>query len=33
MIHAYAPARKVVEHRYDSAWQKATQAVYRLPGC
>jgi len=31
MIHAYAPARKVVEHRYDNAWRKATVAVFRLP--
>jgi hypothetical protein len=31
MIHAYAVARKVVEHRYDAQWQRATQAVYRLP--
>ena len=31
MIHAYAPARKVVEHRYDARWQRATAACYRLP--
>ena len=31
MVHAYAPARKVVEHRYDLAWRKATYAAYRLP--
>ena len=31
MIHAYAPARKVVEHRYDSFWQRDTYAAYRLP--
>lgn len=31
MIHAYAPARKVVEHRYDDVWKKATRAVYALP--
>jgi hypothetical protein len=31
MIHAYAPARKVVEHRYDAHWRKATRAIYRLP--
>lgn len=31
MIHAYAPARAVVEHRYDAAWQAATHAAYRLP--
>lgn len=28
MIHAYAPARKVVEHRYDATWQQATRAIY-----
>ena len=31
MIHAYAVARKVVEHRYDAYWRKATRAAYRLP--
>jgi len=31
MIHAYAPARKVVEHRYDAVWKKATRAIYQLP--
>ncbi len=31
MIHAYAPARKVVEHRYDARWQDATQGVFRIP--
>jgi hypothetical protein len=31
MIHAYAPARKVVEHRYDTAWRAQTYATYRLP--
>lgn len=31
MIHAYAPARRVVEHRYDRVWQQATHAAYRLP--
>lgn len=31
MIHAYAPAGKVVEHRYDPAWRKETYAAYRLP--
>lgn len=30
MIHAYAPARQVVEHRYDAAWQAATRGVFRL---
>ena len=30
MIHAYAPARKVVEHRYDEAWQRNTVGCYRL---
>lgn len=31
MIHAYAVSRKVVEHRYDEHWQKATRQIYRLP--
>ncbi|MES2983899.1 MAG: NlpC/P60 family protein [Pseudomonadota bacterium] len=30
MIHAYAPARKVVEHRYDTHWRRETYAAYRL---
>lgn len=32
MIHAYAPARKVVEHRYDAHWRKQTYVVYRIAG-
>jgi hypothetical protein len=32
MIHAYAPARAVVEHRYDAHWRKQTYLAYRLPG-
>ncbi|MDX2095657.1 MAG: NlpC/P60 family protein [Alphaproteobacteria bacterium] len=32
MIHAYAPARQVVEHRYDAHWRRDTYAAYRLPG-
>lgn len=31
MIHAYAPARKVIERRYDPAWRHETYAAYRLP--
>lgn len=31
MIHAYAPVRAVVEHRYDAHWKAATVAAYRLP--
>lgn len=31
IIHAYAPVRKVVEHRYDPAWKRDTYAAYRLP--
>lgn len=31
MIHAYAPARQVVEHRYDQHWQRQTYLTYRLP--
>jgi hypothetical protein len=30
MIHAYAVSRKVVEHRYDTRWQKATRNIYRV---
>lgn len=30
MIHAYAPAGKVVEHRYDRFWQRMTYAAYSL---
>jgi hypothetical protein len=30
MIHAYAPARKVVEHRYDPQWRRQTYAAYRI---
>lgn len=31
MIHAYAPARQVIEHRYDAYWRAQTYAAYRLP--
>lgn len=31
MIHAYAPARAVVEHRYDAHWRTNTYAAFRLP--
>ena len=31
MIHAYAPAREVVEHRYDAHWRRDTYTAYRLP--
>lgn len=31
MVHAYAPARAVVEHRYDAHWRKQTYYTYRLP--
>jgi hypothetical protein len=31
MIHAYAPAREVVEHRYDAHWRRQTYRAYRLP--
>lgn len=30
IIHAYAPARKVVEHRLDSAWMARISACFRL---
>lgn len=32
IIHAYAPARQVIEHRYAESWQRATYRAYRLPG-
>lgn len=31
MIHAYAPARQVVEHRYDDYWKERTYRAFRLP--
>ena len=31
MIHAYAPARQVVEHRYDPHWRRNSYMAYRLP--
>jgi NlpC/P60 family len=31
MIHAYAPARQVIEHRYDAQWRRQTYLAYRLP--
>lgn len=31
VIHAYAPMRKVVEHRLDAMWQQRIEQVYRLP--
>lgn len=30
MIHAYAVARRVVEHRLDALWRDAIHAIYRL---
>lgn len=30
MIHAYAAARRVVEHRLDALWRDAIHAIYRL---
>tara|TARA_B100001179_G_C18328609_1_gene291339 strand:- start:138 stop:443 length:306 start_codon:yes stop_codon:yes gene_type:complete len=30
LIHAYAPARKVVEHRLDASWQARIVKVYAL---
>ena len=32
IIHAYAPARKVVESRMDSVWASRVVEAYRLPG-
>ncbi len=31
MIHAYAPARKVVEHRLCEHWRTQLHAAFRLP--
>jgi cell wall-associated NlpC family hydrolase len=33
LIHAWAGARRVVEHRLDAAWAARIQAVYRLAEC
>ena len=30
IIHAYAPARQVVEHNLDSYWKAAISAVFRI---
>ncbi len=30
MIHSYAAAKQVVEHRYDAYWRAATARVFRL---
>lgn len=30
LIHAYAPARKVVEHRLDESWMEKVRTVLRL---
>jgi len=32
MIHAYAPAHKVVETRFDAAWRAKLVAAYAFPG-
>lgn len=32
LIHAYAFARRVVEHGYRGAWLRDTHSLYRLPG-
>jgi len=31
MIHAYAPARKVIEHRLDSLWMSRVIGAFRFP--
>lgn len=31
LIHAYAPARGVIEQRLDEAWKKEIVSAYRLP--
>lgn len=30
LIHAYAPARRVVEHRLDDEWMRAIAGVFRI---
>lgn len=32
MIHAFAPLRRVVEHRLDDAWTARIVAAFRMPG-
>jgi NlpC/P60 family putative phage cell wall peptidase len=32
LIHAYAPARKVAEARYDSQWQKKCVTAFKFKG-
>lgn len=32
LLHAYAPMRRVVEHRLDEAWAARIVAAFRLPG-
>lgn len=31
LIHAYQPARKVVKHSFDDAWQKKVHSFYCFP--
>lgn len=31
LIHAYAPSRKVVEHRFDDVWQGRLAGVFSIP--
>ena len=31
LIHAYAPAHKVVEHRLDDKWRSKIKALFSLP--
>ena len=31
IIHAYAPAKAVVEHQLDAWWKACIEAVYRIP--
>jgi cell wall-associated NlpC family hydrolase len=32
MLHAYAPSRRVVEHRIDESWRSRIVAAFRIPG-
>lgn len=32
MVHAFAPARKVAEHRIDAHWRERIVGAYRYPG-
>jgi len=31
LIHAYAPARKVIEHRFDTEWEEKLVKLFEVP--